>query len=68
MTEQELLDMPLHQSKVINKFMVTRVVGGWIYFNEKKDRYSSSIALSESSTFVPEPVNPRERHAGPKPE
>lgn len=66
MTEQELIEMPLH-SKVsiynngITKEWVTRVVGGWIYSrqqfidNRGTSRPADTVTLMfETATFVPE--------------
>jgi hypothetical protein len=34
-TEQELRDMPLHDTKELNRHIkIVKVVGGWIYWNE----------------------------------
>lgn len=65
MTEKELLQMQLHETRIIreNLAWVMRVPGGWIYYFQqsiKRDSYypggiPSAIQVSVTSTFVPEP-------------
>ena len=45
MTQKELFEMKLHQNKNAGFFLVTRVIGGWIY------------SRRNSMVFVPEIKN-----------
>lgn len=50
MTEKELYDMPLHHSVKLDAYIITRVVGGWIYVH--------CCCGSMSAVFVPETLCP----------
>ena len=58
MTEQELMNMELHDDSLVlddddgNYVNVIRVIGGWIYTNIIHD---DGHNLTQTSTFVPEP-------------
>lgn len=52
-SEQELKDMKIHESKDLDNFVtVQRVIGGWVYW--KYSRQSSSNAIALAGVFVPE--------------
>jgi hypothetical protein len=64
MTEQDLLEMPLHSIKEIKKssIWVMRVLGGWLYStrttisrNDDIGCITEPIQVSTTTTFVPEP-------------
>ncbi len=66
MTKQELLDMSLHETKVVTEcknlsVCIMRVVGGWIYY---RTHFSKKEPLLETGVFVPEPEYNNDDYAG----
>lgn len=37
-TEQELRNMKLHRTMKAGNFVILKVIGGWIYWNERLDK------------------------------
>ena len=53
-TEQDLLDMKLHELIYAHSCTIMRVYKGWTYTFFKRDSCSGKDQITSSSVFVPE--------------
>lgn len=73
MTEQDLIDMKLHEKKAMQsntevvKQWILRVVGGWIYYRQVYIQHRTRDDLFvETATFVPEIAKKKATKKGQK--
>lgn len=60
MTEQELIDMPLHTTEWHEAFSVMKVIGGWVYSTFYEDNVSSVFVPQKEIQYpLPKPKEVR---------